>query len=116
VLPGPGGLGGIPSGEHIVLKLTHPDPSSFYVEIIKTAEPKALEIYQTHQRNLTTKVTPTGWEVTYDSPRTSDGQGTIKNAVFYADLAGGHYTCRYMDINCPDKAAAEAICRSMLSK
>jgi hypothetical protein len=122
VLPGPGGGGGIPSGVRISLTLTHRDPRGFYVEIVKTAAPRSLDAEKATLlankvgSNMVGKVTPTGWELTYDMPVTNDARIASQSHVLYADLAGGHYTCSYADVNCTDRAAAEAICRSMRPK
>jgi len=120
VLPGPGGLGGIPSGVRISVTLTK--PKGFYVEIVKNAQPTSLEgekhvlLANKVGTNMVDKATPTGWELTYDMPVTDDARPAAKAHELYADLAGGHFTCSYADVNCPDPAAAEAICRSLRAK
>ena len=120
--PGPGGLGGIPSGVRITVTLSHPAPNGFYVEIVKTAEPTSLEgekyvlLANKVGSKMVGKVTSTGWELTYDMPGPSDARTSSKAHVLHADIAGGHFDCRYADVNCTDRAAAEAICRSMRPK
>lgn len=117
VMPGPGGQGGIPAGVRITVTLTK--PKSFYVQIIKNATPTSLEgekyvlLGNKVGTNMIGKVTSTGWELTYDMPVTNDARVATQAHELYADLAGGHFMCSYADVNCPDPAAAEAICRSM---
>lgn len=120
VMPGPGGLGGIPTGVRISVTLTK--PRGFYVEIVKNAQPTSLEgekyvlLANKVGTKMVGKATSTGWELTYDMPVTNDAQPATQAHELYADLAGGHFTCSYADVNCPDPAAAEAICRSLRPK
>lgn len=116
VMPGPGGQGGIPTGVRISVTLTK--PHGFYVEIVKNASPTSLEgekqalLAAKAGTNMVDKITSTGWELTYDMPTTTATQAH----ELYADLAGGHFMCTYADVNCPDSAAADAICRSLRQK
>ena len=120
VLPGPGGQGGIPGGDRISVTLTK--PNGFYVEIVKNARPTSLEgekyalVAAKAGTNMVDKVTSTGWELTYDMPVTGNGKTATQAHELYADLGGGHFMCSYADVNCPDAAAAEAICRSLRAK
>jgi hypothetical protein len=120
VLPGPEGLGGIPRGARISVTLTK--PKGFYVEIVKNAEPTSLEgekhvlLANKVGTNMVGKATSTGWELTYDMPVTNDARLATQAHEVYADLAGGHFTCSYADVNCANPSAAEAICRSIRLK
>jgi hypothetical protein len=66
-------------------------PKRFHVEIVKNAEPTS---HVARRR---------------DAGSTGERGG-------YTDLAGGHFTCSYADVNRPDPSAAEAICRSIRPK
>lgn len=120
VLPGPGGLGGIPSGVRISVTITK--PNGYYVEIVKSAQPTSLDgekqglLGSKAGTNMVGKATNTGWELTYDMPVTNDARVATQAHELYVDLAGGHFKCTYADVNCPDPAAAEAICRSLRPK
>jgi len=115
VLPGPGGMGGIPRGERPSVKLTMPGAKSFYVDIEKPKDPVSLDgmkrviVGMKMGTKIVTKTTANGWEITYAS---DDGNAHI----LYADIAGGHYQCTYADVNCGDPAMADAICRSLRAK
>jgi len=120
-LPGPGGMGGIPRGVRVSVRLSKPAPLGFYVEIIRTAEPVSLEamkhalVGSTAGSNMVGHVTSTGWDLIYDMPGAA-GASTSKAHIVYVDIAGGHFQCIYAEANCTDPAAAEAICRSMRPK
>ena len=120
VLPGPEGLGGSPVDERPYVTITL--AGRFSVQITKTQGPstlegtKALYIANRIGTNHTGVTTPTGWELTYRTARSDDATKTSSVHLMYADLGGGHYECIYGEQNCPDIAAAEAICRSMRAK
>jgi len=120
VLPGPGGLGGIPSGQHIEARITSQE-GKLFMSLVRSAAPKTLEATEktleaNHiARGLAGKTTPTGWELTYEQIDTT-GASIGKVHVVYADVAGGHYECTWAEVNCGDHAAADALCRSLRPK
>lgn len=121
VLPGPGGLGGVPSGQRVEASIGRPNPNGLHVTIVRTAEPASLE--GTKQslaanrvgRNMNGKITPAGWELTYEQLDTMGTPWGIVHMV-YADINGKHYQCTWAEVSCADRAAADAICRSMRAK
>jgi hypothetical protein len=119
VLPGPGGLRGIPSGERIEASIAK--KGAFYLQLVRTRLPPTLEgtkqsLLANHVgRNLKGTVTQTGWELTYEHIDSS-GASPGKAHVIYAYIAGKHYECSWADVNCPDPVAAEALCRSLRPK
>ncbi len=120
VLPGPGGLGGVPAGERPSVGVSVQGPHGFQLEIFREPGLKTLAsergwlLSQSETTNLVEKVTPNGWELTYDS--VVYGTPTGKFHVHYAVLAGRQFTCRFSDAGSKDVAAAEAVCRSMRAK
>jgi hypothetical protein len=61
------------------------------------------------------KTTPAGWELTYERLDTTGASSGIVHMV-YADINGKHYPCTWAEVSCADRAAADAICRSMRAK
>jgi hypothetical protein len=121
VMPGPGGQGGIPGGDHMSVTLTK--PNGFYVELVKDASPTSLEGEKyvlteggKLKREMVGKVTSSGWELSYDYGTSKDGGRVPQTHEIYTDIAGGHFKCTYGADNCPDATAAEAICRSLRPK
>lgn len=121
VMPGPGGMGGIPPGERPSATVTLAGPRGFYVQIEKTKDPvspdgmKRVIVGMKMGTNIVTKTTANTWEITY--ARTDAADAEPPNAhILYFDIAGGHYQCTYADVNCGDRAAADAICRSLRAK
>ena len=121
VLPGPGGMGGRPVGELVVLTLSKARPGSFYLTIERSRGPLPLEserrVLEGNRvgRNLVGKTTANGWELTYEL---LDSTGTPLGIAheIYAELAGGHYKCTWGEMNCEDRTAPDAICRSMRAR
>jgi hypothetical protein len=118
VLQGPDGLGGIPSGERIEANISK--SAAFYVQLLRTRVPSTLEgtkqsLLANHVgRNLKGTVTETGWELSYEL--IVNGTSSGKAHVIYTEIAQKHYECSWADVNCPDPAAAEALCRSLRPK
>jgi hypothetical protein len=121
VLPGPEGMGGIPTGDRPSTVLILPGPHGFYVEIIKTNAPVSMEamkhvlVGSQVGQNHDGEATSTGWEMTYETRGVPDAS-TKKTHIQYFEVAGGYYQCIYGEANCGDPAAAEAICRSIRPK
>ncbi|HTN92607.1 MAG TPA: hypothetical protein VL242_53430 [Sorangium sp.] len=120
VLPGPGGLGGLPSGERPSVVLTRPD--GYHVEIAKPAQRASLEaekasLEQSHAgSNFREIATPDGWELTYDMPTqpgAEPGRSGGRAHIIYREIAAGNYRCSWADVNGRDPKAAEAVCRSI---
>ncbi len=121
VLPGPGGLGGIPSGQRIHASISKPNPNGLFVELLRTADPVTLEGMKSSlvangiARHLVGKTTTPGWELTYEQIDGADASiGEVH--IVYADLGGKHYQCTWAETNCADKKAADGICRSLRAK
>lgn len=121
VMPGPGGQGGIPTGERPSLTLSMAGPKGFYVQLEKPKDAVSLDGMKRvidgmkMGTNVVTKKTANGWEISY--ARTDAADAEPPNAhILYFDIAGGHYQCTYADVNCGDPAMADAICRSLRAK
>ncbi len=120
VLPGPGGLGGVPTGERPSVDVGVDGPHGFHLTIFREPGPRTLEGEKSsmasnkYGTNPVGKVTANGWELTYDAE--VYGTPTGRSRLFYAAVAGKHFTCIFAEPNCKDVAAAEAVCRSMRAK
>lgn len=112
-LPGPGGRGGVPSGESPRVVLSK--PKGFHVEILNLAERPTLEgtkyALETNGVgwDMVGQTTSTGFRLTYV-------MASGKAHVVYEEIAGRHFQCTFADATSPDRAAAEAICLSMRPK
>ncbi|WP_437676304.1 hypothetical protein [Sorangium sp. So ce131] len=120
VLPGPEGLGGIPSGVRPSVVLTRPD--GYHVEIAKPAQRLSLEAEKASLEqsragsNFREVVTSDGWELTYDRPTlpgAEPGRSGGEAHVIYREIAAGNYQCSWADVSGRDPRAAEAVCRSI---
>ncbi|MBS2012213.1 MAG: hypothetical protein JST00_04970 [Deltaproteobacteria bacterium] len=121
VLPGPGGLGGRPSGVLVEASISKANPNGFYVELERSRDPSTLEgtkgslVSNGVGRNLMGQSTATGWELTYEQIGGSGASVGLVH-VLYTDLGGKHYRCTWAEANCADKKAADALCRSLRPK
>jgi hypothetical protein len=126
VLPGPDGLGGVPSGERISLTVSLAGPRGYHVEIVRTALPRTAAtergiLEQIHQgESFVEKTTANGWELEYSQrlPPAAPGASskTTRVHVRYREVSGKYFHCSWADVNCPDTTAAEAVCRSMRAR
>lgn len=121
VLPGPGGQGGRPVGELVVLTLAKPKPGGFHVTMQRSRLPTTLEgeksALETNHvgRNLVGKSTANGWELTYEQLDATGAPVGISHEL-YAELAGGHYKCTWGEMNTDDPTVPDSICRSMRAR
>ena len=118
VLPGPGGLGGQPSGVRPHVTLSKAGPQGFYVELAREPSASTLDgtkyIYTANKtaQNMVGRTTTTGWELDYDGISPT-GEPTGRAHLIHYDLAGKPFQCSWANSNCGDPATAEAICRSV---